>query len=57
VVILIAVANVVPFLAIPGFNGNLGVAIVALAALLFALVRSFARLPARRQWLAEAFQP
>jgi hypothetical protein len=54
VVTLIAAANLVPLLAIPGFGGNLAVAIVALAALLFALVRSYALLPARRRWLAEA---
>ncbi len=54
VIMLIAVANVVPLLAIRGLNGDLVGAIVALAVLLFALARSFALLPARRRWLADA---
>jgi murein DD-endopeptidase MepM/ murein hydrolase activator NlpD len=54
VVAMIAAANLVQIFAVPGLDAASGATIVAVAALLYSLVRSFAMLPARRQWLADA---
>ncbi|MGH7716074.1 MAG: M23 family metallopeptidase [Vulcanimicrobiaceae bacterium] len=53
VVVIIAAENTLPLLAIPGLDASLSGALVAAAVLVYAVAKTYARLPERKRWLAE----